>query len=90
MQKAIKEVAQLDGWDCPFAYVLCALAASANLSTMTRLVGRILRQPHAEKTGVTALDEFYVITHRANTAEVVDAIKKGLEEDGLGDLVKEI
>ena len=31
-----------------------------------------------------------MITHHANTAEVVDAIKKGLEEDGLGDLVKEI
>ena len=57
---------------------------------MTQLVGRILRQPHAEKTGVAALDECYVITHHANTAEVVDAIKKGLEEDGLGDLVKEI
>ena len=86
----ITKQALQEGWDCPFAYVLCALAASANLSAMTQLVGRILRQPHAEKTGVAALDECYVITHHANTAEVVDAIKKGLEEDGLGDLVKEI
>ena len=36
------------------------------------------------------LDECYVITHHADTARVVDAIKTGLEEDGLGDLVKEI
>jgi type III restriction enzyme len=79
-----------EGWDCPFAYVLCSLAASSNLSGMTQLVGRILRQPHAEKTGVAALDECYVITHHANTAGVVDAIKAGLEEDGLGDLVREI
>ncbi len=86
----ITKQALQEGWDCPFAYVLCALAASANLSAMTQLVGRILRQPHAEKTGVTALDECYVITHHANTAEVVDAIKKGLEEDGMADLVKEI
>lgn len=86
----ITKQALQEGWDCPFAYVLCALAASSNLSAMTQLVGRILRQPHAEKTGVAALDECYVITHHANTAEVVDAIKKGLEEDGLGDLVKEI
>lgn len=86
----ITKQALQEGWDCPFAYVLCALAASANLSAMTQLVGRILRQPHAEKTGIAALDECYVITHHANTAEVVDAIKKGLEEDGMADLVKEI
>ncbi len=86
----ITKQALQEGWDCPFAYVLCALAASANLSAMTQLVGRILRQPHAEKTGVPLLDECYVITHHADTARVVEAIKAGLEEDGLGDLVKEI
>jgi type III restriction enzyme len=57
---------------------------------MTQLVGRILRQPYAEKTKVPVLDECYVITHHADTAHVVAAIKKGLEKDGLGDLVKEI
>jgi type III restriction enzyme len=76
-----------EGWDCPFAYVLCALAASSNLNAMTQLVGRILRQPHATKTGVDALDECHVITHHADTATVVEAIKDGLEQDGLGDLV---
>ena len=44
-----------EGWDCHFAYVLCALAATSNLSAMTQLVGRILRQPHAKRTGVAAL-----------------------------------
>jgi type III restriction enzyme len=57
---------------------------------MTQLVGRILRQPHAQKTNVPMLDESYVIAHHANTADVVGAIKQGLEEDGMGDLVKEI
>jgi type III restriction enzyme len=86
----ITKQALQEGWDCPFAYVLCALSASGNLDAMTQLVGRILRQPHAEKTGVAALDECYVITHHAGTADVVTAIKSGLEEDGMGDLVKEI
>jgi type III restriction enzyme len=76
-----------EGWDCPFAYVLCALAASANLKAMTQLVGRILRQPHAMRTEVAALDECHVVTHRADTAAVVAAVKDGLEQDGLGDLV---
>src|SRR5207245_10228986 len=61
-----------------------------NLEAMTQLIGRILRQPYAEKTGIDALDECYVITHHADTASVVGAIKTGLENDGLGDLVKEI
>jgi len=79
-----------EGWDCPFAYVLCGLAASSNLKAMTQLVGRILRQPHAMKTGVETLDECHVITHHAGTADVVNAIKEGLEQDGLGDLVLQI
>jgi type III restriction enzyme len=86
----ITKQALQEGWDCPFAYVLCALAASSNLSALTQLIGRILRQPHAEKTGVALLDESYVVTHHAETAKVAGAIKKGLEDDGLGDLVKEI
>ena len=69
---------------------LCALAASSNLNAMTQLIGRILRQPSATKTGIAALDECHVITHHAGTATVVEAIKKGLEQDGLGDLVLQV
>lgn len=54
---------------------------------MTQLVGRILRQPHGVKTGIAALDECHVITHKADTAAVVIQIKKGLEQNGLSDLV---
>lgn len=86
----ITKQALQEGWDCPFAYVLCALAANHNLNALTQLVGRVLRQPHAERTGIALLDECYIITHHAATAEVITAIKQGLEKDGLGDLVKEI
>ncbi|TWD57811.1 type III restriction enzyme [Agrobacterium vitis] len=86
----ITKSALQEGWDCPFAYVLCALAASSNLNAMTQLVGRILRQPGAMKTGIDALDECHVITHHAGTGDVVNAIKKGLEGDGLGDLVLKV
>lgn len=92
----ITKAALAEGWDCPFAYVLCALAANGNESAMTQLVGRILRQPHATKTeyrtadGSTPLDECYVFAHRADTAATVAAIKKGLEKDGLGDLAQDV
>lgn len=34
-----------------------------------------------------ALDECHITTYHANTASVVGAIKEGLEQDGLGNLV---
>ncbi|SDO57300.1 DEAD/DEAH box helicase family protein [Phyllobacterium sp. OV277] len=83
----ITKQALQEGWDCPFAYILCSLSANSNLRAMTQLVGRILRQPSALKTGVDPLDECYVITHQAGTGDVVTKIKEGLESDGLGDLV---
>lgn len=86
----ITKAALAEGWDCPFAYVLCSLAANGNEAAMTQLVGRILRQPHATKTGVALLDECYVFTHRANTQAVVAAIKDGLTNDGLSDLIRDV
>ena len=86
----ITKQALQEGWDCPFAYLLCALAANSDLKAMTQLVGRILRQPGAIKTEVTVLDECHVITHRTDTAKVVEAVKNGLEKDGLGDMVLQV
>ncbi len=75
-----------EGWDCPFAYVLCSLAASKGKRALTQLVGRILRLPHVAKTGHAALDACYVFCHDATTGEVVKAIKQSLETEGMGDL----
>lgn len=86
----ITKAALAEGWDCPFAYVLCALATNNNESALTQLVGRVLRQPYAQKTQVVALDECYVFAHRAETQATIDAIKKGLEGDGLGDLARDV
>ena len=86
----ITKQALQEGWDCSFAYVLCSLSASRNLSAMTQLVGRILRQPYALKTKVDNLDQCYVFCHHASTKEVVEGIKSSLEKDGMADLVQEI
>ncbi len=83
----ITKAALQEGWDCPFAYVLCALAANRSAAAMTQLIGRILRQPYVKRTGVQALDQCYVYTNRVETKLVTDAVQKGLEEAGMGDLV---
>ncbi|MEI8140558.1 MAG: DEAD/DEAH box helicase family protein [bacterium] len=36
-----------EGWDCPFAYVLCSLRETRSATAIEQIVGRILRLPHA-------------------------------------------
>jgi type III restriction enzyme len=83
----ITKQALQEGWDCPFAYVLCALAAGRQPAALTQLVGRILRQPETLKTASAALNESYVFCNDARTGEVVKAIKASLEQEGMGDLL---
>ncbi|MEX0748623.1 MAG: DEAD/DEAH box helicase family protein [Candidatus Saccharimonadales bacterium] len=86
----ITKQALQEGWDCPFAYVLCALTKSQSETAMTQLIGRVLRQPYARKTGIKALDECYVYSFQHDTAKLVKGIKQNLEGEGLGDLVGRI
>ncbi|MDW3137924.1 DEAD/DEAH box helicase [Vibrio sp. 1288] len=75
-----------EGWDCPFAYVLTVLSKMTAQAALTQMVGRVLRQPHAESTGRQLLDECYVFTYDQDVTEAVESVKKGLEEEGMGDL----
>lgn len=88
----ITKQALQEGWDCPFAYVLCSLSASKNISALTQLVGRILRQPDTVRVEekFQTLNECYVFCHHATTKEVVDAIKSSLEGDGMADLAAQV
>ena len=86
----ITKQALQEGWDCPFAYVLCSLAANRNMAAMTQLMGRILRQPQATKTEIAALDECYIFCYHAQTGAVVEAIKTSLESSGMGDMVTSV
>jgi len=82
----ITKQALQEGWDCPFAYVLAVLDKMRSRMALTQLVGRILRQPFAKKTGTQLLDESYVYVYRQEAAELLDGIKDGFEHEGLGDL----
>ncbi len=86
----ITKQALQEGWDCPFAYVLCSLAPVSSRGAITQLVGRILRQPDTTKTPIQSLNECYVFCFHAKTSEVVAAIKSGLEQDGMADLAERI
>ncbi len=75
-----------EGWDCSFAYVLTILTTPGSKNALTQLVGRILRQPYAKKTGVAALDESYVFCFQQKGAHLLKEVRKGFGLEGLGDL----
>jgi type III restriction enzyme len=86
----ITKQALQEGWDCPFAYILTILTNPSSQTSITQLIGRILRQPYAQKTKVQLLDECYVYTFRQNAATLVKGIKSNLESEGLGDIAGRI
>ena len=86
----ITKQALQEGWDCPFAYILTILTNPSSQTGITQLIGRILRQPFAQKTKIKELDECYVYTFRQNAANLVKGIKSNLESEGLGDIAGRI
>lgn len=86
----ITKEALKEGWDCSFAYILGIIPNARSESSMTQLVGRILRQPYAKKTGVKELDESYIYFNSGDSLDVLRNIQKGFEKEGLEDLIQNI
>ena len=82
----ITRAALMEGWDCPFAYVLVMLDNTRAQRALTQLVGRVMRQPHARRTGREALDQCYVYCCNTDVGVAVSQVKNGLEEEGLSGL----
>ena len=82
----ITKAALMEGWDCPFAYLLVMLDNTSARRAITQLVGRVMRQPDAKATGMQALDQCYVYCETTDVNDAVQFVKDGLERDGMGDL----
>lgn len=82
----ITKQALQEGWDCAFAYVLTILTNPGSKNALTQLVGRILRQPYAEKTPHISLNESYVFCFQRKGNELLQEVRKGFGVEGLGDL----
>ncbi len=79
----ITKSALMEGWDCPFAYVLVMLDNTQAQRAITQLVGRVMRQPHARRTEREALDQCQVYCYNTDVGKAVAQVKQGLEEEGL-------
>ncbi len=86
----ITKSALMEGWDCPFAYLLVMLDNTQAQKAITQLVGRVMRQPQAQLTGRESLDQCYVYCNNTDVATVVQQVKHGLESEGLTGLSDEV
>ena len=72
-----------EGWDCPFAYVLCSVAALSSATAVEQILGRVLRMPKARKKGQDVLNRAYAFVTSDNFQETAEKLKDGLV-DGAG------
>ena len=86
----ITRAALMEGWDCSFAYLLVMLDNTTAQRAITQLVGRVLRQPYAQRTGVDRLDQCYVYCWNTSVGEAVAQVRQGLESEGLTGLSGEV
>ena len=70
-----------EGWDCPFAYVLCSLQTVRSAKDVEQLLGRVLRMPYATPRRVPALSRAYANVVAQSFAEAADALADRLVEN---------
>ena len=63
-----------EGWDCPFAYVLCSLQKMTSATAVEQLLGRVLRMPQAKRRGREALNRAYAHVCAAEFSSAAHAL----------------
>jgi type III restriction enzyme len=86
----ITKEALREGWDCSFAYILGIIPNVNSDTGITQLIGRILRQHNAKKTGVRELDESYIYYSKGDTRQMLEKVSTGFKNEGLEDLISKV
>lgn len=71
-----------EGWDCPFAYVLCSLKQTRSSTAIEQLVGRILRLPNARAKQHPDLNCAYAFSVCSSITDVLAELHDALEANG--------
>jgi len=76
-QQALKE-----GWDCPFAYILCSVADVGSARDVEQLLGRVLRLPGAKTKQHEELNRAYAMVSSQRFLETIQNLREALIENG--------
>lgn len=71
-----------EGWDCPFAYVLCSLRETRSPTAIEQMVGRIMRLPGAKAKTSPELNCAYVFSVSPSIGQVLEELRAALVGNG--------
>lgn len=69
-----------EGWDCPFAYVLCSVADQVSATAVEQILGRVLRMPRAQRKQRDALNQSYAFIVSRSFDTTAQQLRDGLVE----------
>src|SRR4030042_1324153 len=71
-----------EGWDCPFAYVLCSVAEQRSIGAVEQILGRVLRLPYCRPKEIPELNRAYAFVASPNFIEAAQNLIDALVENG--------
>ena len=71
-----------EGWDCPFAYVLCSVAEMRSPTAVEQILGRVMRLPKAKRKKQESLNSAYAFVASHNFYKTASALTDGLVQNG--------
>lgn len=81
-----------EGWDCPFAYILCTVAEQHSARSVEQILGRVLRMPNVKRKMCPDLNVAYAYAASNSFIETASSLRDALIENGFqqmeaGDLI---
>ena len=82
-----------EGWDCPFAYVLCSAVNVKNATAIEQILGRVLRMPFAARRAHPEMNCAYAHVPENNFASAAEQLRDkmvslGFEETRRGSVIQ--
>ncbi|MBM4322442.1 MAG: restriction endonuclease subunit R [Deltaproteobacteria bacterium] len=71
-----------EGWDCPFAYILCSVAEQRSIGAVEQILGRVLRLPYCKPRKMEELNRAYAFVASPNFVEAAQGLVDALVENG--------
>ena len=71
-----------EGWDCPFAYVLCSVAEMRSSTAVEQILGRVMRLPKAKRKKEESLNSAYAFVASQSFVDAASALADGLVQNG--------
>ena len=75
-----------EGWDCPFAYILCSAANIAGATAVEQILGRVLRMPFAQKRAHPDLNCAYAHVPENNFSAAARQLRDKMISMGFEDI----